>query len=409
MKILFKLIFFSVAVLVGPFIYAQGIPIEEYTLENKDAYIFTRDDCSHCKNLKQFIDKNLSVDIDIEYIDIETDNGRELFNTSTEILATGKVTPISFVDGEVFVGFSPEVVGKRLVEIDKKQNRTYYSFATYLGEVDQTKDTAVCGNSILETCSNGEEVSKKLTLPVVGSIDPQKISLGFLALVLGFVDGFNPCAMWVLLTFLLVLSQIGDRKKMIQVAGLFIVAEGIMYYLILNIWYQTWDFIALDSIITPIVGTLALGSGIYFLYKYISGRNKPLTCDVTSLEHQEKTKTRIQKIVSKPMTFMVAIGIIGLALSVNVIEFACSVGIPQAFTKVLEMNNLSFWQNQWYTLVYTLAYMIDDVLVFGLAIWGYKKFYAVGQKYSKLSTLVAGILMIGLGLLLVINPQILLF
>jgi phosphate/sulfate permease len=196
---------------------------------------------------------------------------------------------------------------------------------------------------------------------------------------------------------------------MIEIAGLFIIAEAVMYFLILNVWYQTWDFIALDSIVTPLVGLLALGSGSFFIYKYYSSRDKALTCDVTSVEHQSKVENRIRELATKPLTLAVALAVIGLAFSVNVIEFACSIGIPQAFTKVLELNNLSFIEYQGYTMLYTLFYMADDFIVFALAIWGYSKFYAVGQKYSRYATLVAGILMLALGALLVFSPDILAF
>jgi hypothetical protein len=76
----------------------------------------------------------------------------------------------------------------------------------------------------------------------------------------------------VLVTFLLVLLQIGDRSRMWTIAGLFIVAEAIMYYLILNVWFTTFDFIGLDRIVTPIVGLLAIGGGIFFLYEWKTGR-----------------------------------------------------------------------------------------------------------------------------------------
>lgn len=226
---------------------------------------------------------------------------------------------------------------------------------------------------------------------------------------MGFIDGFNPCAMWVLLTFLLVLSQMGSRKKMAQMAGLFLVAEGVMYYLILNVWYKTWDFVALDGIVTPAVGTLAIGSGAFFLYRYLKERNKPLTCDVTSQEHQQKVTDRIQALAYKPMTLAVIGAVLLLAFSVNVIEFACSIGIPQVYTKVLDMNNLGFLAQQFYTLVYTFFYMADDIVVFTLALWGYSKFYAWGSKYSRASTLVAGILMLALGIVMLFAPELLVF
>lgn len=381
---------------------AQNVP-------DADAYLFVRDDCSHCQDLEAFINEEEieQGDYAIHRIDITTPSGSTLFDKATATLQTGKVTPIGLADGQVYVGYSKAVLGQALLEHAAQSNRTQYPYTSYLearGNIDESGGT--CEEGSLEPCAPGEE---SFTIPVLGEINPQTISLSGMAIALGFVDGFNPCAMWVLLTFLLILSQLGSKRKMIEIAGLFIIAEAVMYFLILNVWYQTWDFIALDSIVTPLVGLLALGSGGFFVYKYYSSRGKALTCEVTSAEHQSKVENRIRELASKPLTFAVALAVIGLAFSVNIIEFACSIGIPQAFTKVLELNNLSFIEYQGYTLLYTLFYMADDFIVFALAIWGYSKFYAVGQKYSRYATLVAGILMLALGALLVFLPDILAF
>jgi len=133
-----------------------------------------------------------------------------------------------------------------------------------------------------------------------------------------------------------------------KIAGLFILAEAVMYYLILNVWYKTWDFVGLDNIVTPIIGVVALGGGVFFLYKWWKGRNAPLVCDVTDLEQQGKIESKIQRIAESPITIISTLAIIGVAFSVNIIEFACSIGIPQAYTKILELNNLSFISHQLY-------------------------------------------------------------
>lgn len=88
-------------------------------------------------------------------------------------------------------------------------------------------------------------------------------------------------------------------------------------------------------------------------------------------------------------------------------EVVCSIGIPQAYTKILELNMLSFVERQWYILVYTAGYIVDDLLVFGLAIWGYSKIQAHGQKYAQYSLLIGGVLMLLLGAMLIVNPGLL--
>jgi hypothetical protein len=130
-------------------------------------------------------------------------------------------------------------------------------------------------------------------------------------------------------------------------------------------------------------------------------------CDISDIETQAKTTSRFQAVASQPITIASVFAILAIAFSVNIIEFACSIGIPQAYTKILELNALAFLERQWYILLFTLGYMLDDVVVFGLAIWGYGKLHAHGQKYAQLSLLIGGILMLCLGILLVGAPELL--
>lgn len=240
-----------------------------------------------------------------------------------------------------------------------------------------------------------------VNLPFVGVVNLRDYSLPILAGVLGFVDGFNPCAMWVLVMFLTILMQSGSRKKMFQIAGIFILAEAIMYYLILNVWYKTWDFIQLDAIITPVIGVVSLAAGGYFIYEFFT--NKDGECKVTSSEHKRKTTEKIKKMVNAPMTVAVFFATIGIAFSVNIIEFACSIGIPQAFTKLLEMSSLSAMMKQLYILMYTFFYMFDDFIVFGIALYAFKYLHLT-TKYTRYCLAIGGIIMLILGYFFLFDP-----
>jgi hypothetical protein len=241
-------------------------------------------------------------------------------------------------------------------------------------------------------------------LPFVDVVDAAVWSLPILAITLGFLDGFNPCAMWVLATFLLVLMHIGSRRRMWAVAGLFIVAETVMYFAILNLWFQVWDFVGMDKVITPLVGIVAIGGGLFFLYEWFKSLGTEMACKVVDLERRSRIVSRIKRISSGRFGVLTAAAVIGLAFSVNIIEFACSIGYPQAFTKIVEMNSLGFWSAQAMIGLYTLFYMADDFLVFGLALWGFGKLH-LAQKYSRWTALVGGWLMLALGWLLVFHPD----
>ena len=320
--------------------------------------------------------------------------------------ATSKVTPITVVGERVFVGFNgPETTGKEIL-IAASQRSEINSIESHLANAP-VMDVAAGSGCTNEECDAAAGEAYVFDLPFVGIVDLKTFSLFTLSALLGTIDGFNPCAMWVLVTFLVLLSQAGSKKKMIFLAGLFILAEALMYNLILNVWYQVWDFVALDQIVTPLVGLLALGGGSFFLFRWYRNREVALVCDISDIETQSKTINKFQAIVNQPLTLATIGAIIVVAFSVNVIEFACSIGIPQAYTKILDLNALSFIERQFYILIYTLGYMLDDVVVFALAIWGFAKLEAHGHRYAQLSLLIGGALMLLLGLILVLNPQLL--
>jgi len=379
--------------------------------EMVDVSFFGREDCRFCLMEEEFLadlSKERS-DFNIVYYDIKNNKeSKNLFDELAESKEISKVTPLTLIGGNLIQGFnSPETTGILITNsIDEAKKAPIITVRQVIeGEMGSIlgSSSSGCESGSLEVCEVEESFSFKL--PILGVVDLQTFSLLSLASILGFVDGFNPCAMWVLVTFLMILLQIGDKKKMWQIAGLFILAESIMYFFILNIWYKTWDFIGLDYIVTPLIGVLAVGGGVYFLYKYFENKQ---TCDIASMEYQSSVEGRIKKLINSPMTWATTIGVIGIAFSVNIIEFACSIGIPQAFTKILEINSLSFITHQFYIFIYTLFYMVDDFVVFGLALWGFNKIH-LSYKYSRLSSLIGGILMLILGIILFTSPDLLVF
>ncbi len=378
-------------------------------------YFFGREDCEYCQLEKKFLGdlKSQRSDLEIVYFDVAEPSNREKFNKLAEANNLSKITPLTLVAGTLIQGFnSAETTGKKIIDIiDENAGENFSDLNEILAKNQKLKVLEIgqtCGENQTPCEIGAAQNDYSLKLPFFGIINPFDYSLFALSAILGFVDGFNPCAMWVLVVFLLILLQVGNRKRMWQVAGLFILAEAAMYYLILNVWYKTWDFVGLDYIVTPLVGFLAVGSGGYFIYKYFREKRE-LVCDVSGIENHRHVENKIKAIAKAPLTILTIFAILGLAFSVNVIEFACSIGIPQAFTKIMEINALSFFKIQFYTLIYILMYMADDFLVFGLALYGFSKFQLTASRYSRFSHLIGGVLMLILGSILIFSPEMLVF
>lgn len=387
---------------------AQEAPKPERTVIE----VFERDDCSHCRDFFAFID-DLAAERDdfvVRSYDLYTPEGKTFFDEATNALQLVKGTPIIYLKGTIIQGFdTAETTGAQITALlDANDQTASLSLrevvdAAKSGKTDQPvlPSGAICDDKTLCTV---QTPAATVRIPFTDRIiDPGQYSLPVLAAILGTVDGFNPCAMWVLVMFLAALVAINNRKKMLQVIGLFLLAEALMYYLILSVWLYAWDFIGLDHIVTPLVGLVAIAAGAYFLREFHRGE---VACSIANPQQRKRISEKIKDFASKPLTILGALGIIAIAFSVNIFEFACSIGIPQTFTKILDLANLSWAAKQLYNAIYILGYMLDDFIVFGIALYSFEKI-GVTQKYSRISHLIGGLLMAALGLILLLKPSLL--
>lgn len=375
---------------------------------------FVREGCQHCADEEAFFATYLATQpkVAIKYYRLENPEDKALWLAFTERTGTSRVTPLTLVGDNLVIGFDKaETTGEQLkqlitqVQASGRAELLQPDLATIqLNSLSRPLEAATCPEDGSVPCAVPGATTRQplfVSIPFIGQLDVQAYPLIALSAVLGLIDGFNPCAMWVLVTFSLLLLQVGSRRKMAVFIGTFVLAEAIMYYLIMTVWFKTWDFVQLDGIVTPIIGLVALGSGAFFLYEW---RKETTECVVTDLDQRQKIRSRIKELATQPFTILTFFGILGLAFSVNVIEFACSIGIPQTFTKILELNNLSWLSSQAYLALYILMYMIDDFIVFGIALLAIDKLHLT-SKYSKISNFVGGTLMIILGLLLIFRRE----
>ena len=412
--------FFALMIMIFGIFWISQIGYSDGNSQSKKVKIeyFGRKDCKNCANLEKFLKELSTKRDDFEYVEHKIDESNEekaFFDETTSKLKLVKGTPIIYIDGHIIQGFNTaDTTGKEIENLinsgktkDKILTLKEYVESGQTGNV--SSNGAVCtGDTVCEVpgLTKGAENQVLVNIPIINkTVDLTNYSLFTMSLILGTIDGFNPCAMWVLVLFLTALIAVGNKVKMFRVAGLFILAEAVMYFFILNAWIYAWDFVGLDKWVTPLVGIVGIIGGIFFIRNYLK-KGDTLECEVTDFEQRAKISKKIKDIANKPFTLLTALAIIGLALSVNVIEFACSVGIPQTYTKILQINEVPFWTRQFYTFIYIIGYMIDDIIVFGFALMSVNKLQLT-TKYSKWVNLFGGILMIILGLIMLIKPSLL--
>ena len=249
-------------------------------------------------------------------------------------------------------------------------------------------------------------IPEKLPLPFVGEIEIKYLSLGLVTLIIGLLDGFNPCAMWVLVFLINLLLGMEDRRKMWILGGTFIAASGLIYFLFMTAWLNFLVFVGFIVWVRIAIGGVALLAGFYNLREYLT--NRAGVCKLESGEGRRRRLEKIKEAVHGQKFWLALGGIILLAIAVNLVELICSAGFPVIYLQILSLNKLPFWQYYLYMVLYIVMYMLDDMIIFVAAMITLQ-LLGVGTKYKQASNLIGGILMLILGILLIFRPQALMF
>lgn len=346
--------------------------------EGFEVHFFHVPSCSHCEEQEPFNEKlaNTYPSIQIIEHDATTPTGSALLSEKLEELGVTDepVFPITIFGNQVFGGWeSKETTGRA---------------------IEEALQQCLAGDCPPPA---GEEPRHKIVLPIIGEIILADYSLPALAVILGLVDGFNPCAMWVLVYLISLIATLRDRKRIWLIVGSFVLASGVLYFLFMTAWLNAFLFIGYVRPVTIVVGLVALGGGILQIREVIETKGAVI-CKVTDEESRTKTLTRIQKIVSSPITLGTIAGIIALAFAVNSVEFVCSAAVPAVFTRVLSLASLTTLQYYGYILLYVLFFMLDDLIIFGTAAFALTS--NLGDRYAKYSRPVGATILIILGVLL---------
>lgn len=367
-------------------------------------YLFYGENCPHCKQLKKFLNEYLEDKLNVKLYQYEVWNNsenRKLFTDVMEITEQRRGNVPYLVIGEnAIVGYGGEYTDTKI-----KNNINYYlnmdfkdEVGIYLGVVEDT------GEEIIQTATKPDETIDDLALPnnVKGIVKNSPLIIS--TILIGLVDGFNPCAMWILLLLISMLLGVKDKKRKWILGLTFLITTGVVYFLFLLSWINISLFINGLDFIKLAVATVAIILGILSISKFVKSLFKDEGCEVVDKKNRKRIIKAITRIVKEKSFPLAVLGIILLAVSVNVIELLCSLGLPAAYAQVLAINDVGPKMRILYSFIYVLFFIIDDLLVFFISMKTLE-LKAISNKYSKYASLISGLLMIIIGTLMLYKPE----
>ena len=417
MKKLFRILVLIAIVFCLPIIKLNALTMEKVPI---DIYLFYGDGCPHCTKEEEFLKKLKEKYNHINIHEYETwydyKNSALVERVKNAFGETRNGVPYTVIGETAYAGYNDNI-GYR---IEQKIKNYDYSDQNVVKHVIENSDRYNNSNDkfqftnrdSLENKEENKETPKikednNVVVPVLGKVDGKKISLPLLSVVVGTVDGFNPCAMWILLFLISMLVGMKDRKRMWTLGITFLVTSALVYLLFMVSWLNIAMSVSEIVVIRNIIALVALAAGIINLIKFFKNKDDD-GCDIVDDKKRKKIFNKIKKFTTEKSLLLAMLGIITLAISVNFVELACSAGLPLLFTQVLAMNDLSNLQYGVYIGLYILFFLIDDLIIFFIAMKSFK-LTGFSSKYSKYSHMIGGIIMVIIGILLLFKPEFLMF
>jgi len=387
-------------------------PINAHASNNLNIYLFWGDGCPHCAKEKTYLAEILPNYPNVKLNKYEIYNSQEnvklMQKTADKLNIKLSGVPLLIIGDKEFVGYAEGTTDKEIeARIKYCSENTCPDSVAEIVNTDKTSAKTVPKEQPREASSNNT-VEKIIDLPFIGKINTVNFSLPALAVIIGTIDGFNPCSMWVLMFLTSLLLGMKSRRRMWALGGTFIVASAAVYFLFMAAWLQLILFLGFITWVRTTIGLIALAIGGYHLFDYIKNRKNGVGCKFTGNEKRKLVFENLKKIAHQNSLWMALGGIILLAFAANLVELVCSAGFPAIFTQVLSLSNLPTWQYYAYILLYILFFMLDDIIIFAIAMFTLKA-TGISTKYAKLSKVIGGILMITIGIMLVFKPELLMF
>lgn len=373
--------------------------------ENIDIYLFYGDGCPHCKAEKEYLNE-IKDKYEITIHEYETwynsDNEKLMIRVKNALGTENPYVPFTVIGDIGITGFNENTKS----EIEHKLNN--FNNAENIVEkvianpekYDKLQEEEIDKN---ETKIEEEKDEEIMDIPLIGKVNVKSFSLPIIAAAIGLVDGFNPCAMWILLFLISLLIGSKDRKRMWILGLSFLTASALVYALFMVAWLPVAKFATSVGLIRTIIALFALIAGVVNIISYFK---KEEGCEIIDVNKRKRIFSKIKKFTSEKHLLLAVIGMIILAFTVNVVELACSAGLPLLFTQILAMNNLFTSDYILYIFIYILFFLLDDLIIFFIAMFTLK-LTGFSARYSKVSHLIGGLILFLIGISLIFKPEIL--
>ena len=400
MRTSFRLLLLLVALLT-----AAAFPVPA-AAQQDDIVAYVHEGCPHCAQARKFLSRLQQEQpaLRISIHDVQQDPAamQRLQQIMRQHGSTMVRVPTFVVHGRIIIGYSEEAGSGSLIRDSLARGlpptTENYDAAQPAPEPEFEPEPAPASAPAATTAP--ASAPENFAVTFLGyRVSLAQVGLPLFTVVMGLLDGFNPCSMWVLILMISLLAPLNNRPRMLAVAGTFVAVEGIVYFLFMAAWLNLFLFIGLSRISEIIIAVIALLAGALNLKDFWRfGWGVSLSIPTAA---KPDIYARMRRILQAENMTGALLGTVLLGILVQIVEFMCTSGFPALFTRILTLRQLDTASYYGYLLLYDAAYMLDDVIILAIGVVTLSQ-HRLQENEGRWLKLVSGLVMLGLGIYLLL-------
>ncbi len=355
--------------------------------------VFGTDTCPHCEAQKPFIQSLEESHDKLAVTRFELRRDADAVTRFRDVAAAHGVTadsvPAVFVGGRAWIGDSGMI---------RSQISSHVEHCLEHGNCPDSRDTAPHTDM---AATPSESVA--FDVPWFGAIDLMSQPVTVSTMLIAFVDGFNPCSLWVLTILLALVIHSGSRLRMFAVGLTFLTVSAAIYGLFIVGVFGALNLILMTDWIYPVVAVFALLFAVvnikdYFWYQ----RGISFTIDE---KHKPGIYKRIRGLLAEGRSMPALIGATALmAAGIALIELPCTAGFPVVWSGIVSGHDIDWLFFAFLLGLYLLIYLADELVIFFIALTTLRvdRFQ---ERHGRILKLIGGIIMLALAGVLVFAPE----
>lgn len=366
--------------------------------ETVEITVWAGNTCPKCTAELEWLD-GLAGEYDLvvtEYEVFDDAGNRDLFRAAgAELGFEASGVPVTVIGERVWVGWTDPI----------KQD---VADAIGLASRGEPVPPGVYGAPGTGTCSADElacatdETGAQIEVPLFGTVSLDEQNLLVSTLIIGFVDGVNPCSLWVISVLLTIVVRTASRRRVVAIGTTFLVVTAAMYALYMAGIYSALTVVGFLDWIQVVVGVAAGVFAVVSIKDYFAFK-KGLSFTISDSAKPGIYK-RVRAAASHHKLAPALAATVALGVAVSLLETPCTAGFPVLWTGLLQANGIGFAESAALFVAYMVPFLLDEMIVFAVAVVTMRA-AKMQEKHGELLKLFAGVTMLALALVMVVRPE----